>query len=45
VFGIALGLVIAYILVIVIGGGKDASEVSTPQTAPPARGTTTAPGP
>jgi hypothetical protein len=45
VLGIALGLLVAYVLVIAIGGGKDASEISTPQTAPPPKGATTAPGP
>lgn len=32
--GLVLGLVIAYLLVVVIGGGRDASNLSTPTTAP-----------
>ena len=37
--GLVLGLVVAYLLVIVIGGGKDASNISTP-SSPPAQTTT-----
>ena len=32
--GLVVGLVIAYLLVVVIGGGRDASNISTPTTAP-----------
>jgi hypothetical protein len=35
--GLVLGLVIAYLVVVVIGGGRDASNISTPTTAPQGR--------
>lgn len=44
VLGLLIGIAVAYVLVIVVGGGKDASEISTPQTAPPPKGATTTPG-
>ncbi|MBW8059322.1 MAG: hypothetical protein FVQ78_03120 [Solirubrobacterales bacterium] len=34
VLGVILGIAVAYVLVIVIGGGRDASDISTPSSPP-----------
>ena len=42
--GLVLGLVVAYLLVVVVGGGRDASEISRTTPAPQGGGARSGPG-